>query len=294
MVSERAVQVPVDNWRDRVGRIERVPYVFRWFQDAFELFHCPGGFGLTQVDMTQTNKAVRILRDAKIPATYPHLIVRAVALAWARYPGARYVCGYKCLTPAALDVGLSMAGLTAYAPVVVIPAVDQKPLAALIPAAIDAVDDAAMKETRDLISLSKVAIPFRWLRRWILKILHRNMAWRIRVVGHFQVTCLTNVDVVVPLLFYSNAILGVGAVRDRVVAIDGQAVVRPTVWLSGVADHAVSDGQRGGDTLQAIKEILEGDELVREARDAAALRAEKKAHEQLLGPDGTLQPARPQ
>jgi hypothetical protein len=31
------------------------------------------------------------------------------------------------------------------------------------------------------------------------------------------VTCLNNIDVVVPLVFYSSAILGVGAIRDRVI-----------------------------------------------------------------------------
>jgi hypothetical protein len=84
---------------------------------------------------------------------------------------------------------------------------------------------------------------------------------------------LNNVDVAVPLVFYSNTILGVGAVRDRIVAVDGVPVVRPTVWLTGVGDHSAFDGLRGGDTLRVVKEILEGEDLVREAREAAALRA---------------------
>jgi hypothetical protein len=255
-------------------QIDRIPFGERWLPDAWELFHVPGGFGLQLADMTQVKKAVRILRDAKIPATYPHLIVRAVALAYARNPRAlQLICNYKRMIPSVLDVGISMAGQTSYAPVVVVPAVDQKPLAVLIPTIIDAIDAAAAREAGDLKTLYRWAIPFRWLRRWILGILHRSLDWRTRIVGHFQVTCLTNVDVVVPLVFYSSSILGVGAIRDRVVALDGVPVVRPTVWLSGVSDHATTDGQRGGDSLQVIKEILEGEELVREAREAAALKA---------------------
>ena len=268
----------------KVDRLERIPFGERWVPDAWEFFQVPGGFGLLLADVTNAKKALRILRDAKIPATFPHLVVRAVGMTFAQYPDAvKIICNYQRLTPAALDVGLSMAGQTAYAPVVVIPAVDQKPLSVLVPTIIEAVDAAAAREARDLAALHKWAIPFRWFRRWVLGGLHRNLKWRMRIVGHFQVSCLTNADVVVPLMFYSNGILGVGAVRDRVVAIDGQPAVRPTVWLSGVADHAATDGMRGGDALQAIKATLEGEELVREAHEAAALRA-AQAGERLLAP----------
>jgi len=242
--------------------------------DAWELFHVPGGFGLLLTDMTQVKKALRILRDAKIPATLPHLIVRAVALAYSRDPDSfQIVCNYQRLTPGALNIGLSMAGQTAYAPVVVVPAVDQKPLSTLIPAIISAVDAAAEREARDIAALRRWVIPFRWFRRWVLRGLHRNLKWRTRIVGHFQITCLNSLDVLVPLVFYSNAIVGVGAIRDRVVAIDGQPVVRPTAWLSGVGDHAAMDGLTGGDALHAVKDILEGEALVHEAREAAAQRA---------------------
>ncbi len=246
--------------------------------DAWETFHVPGGFGQLLVDVTQVKKALRILRDARIPATFPHLIVRAVGLAYTRSPGAfQIVCNYHRLLPGALNVGLSMAGQTTYAPVVVLPAVDRNPLSSLIPLVIDEVDAAAAREEGDLKTLYKWVIPFRWLRLWILRMLHRNLKFRLRLVGHFQVTCLSNVDMVVPLVFYSSGILGVGAIRDRMIVIDGAPVVRPTVWLSGVGDHASSDGVRGGDAMQAIKSILEGEELVNEAREAAALKASAKA-----------------
>ena len=257
-------------------RIERLPFGQRWMTDVWETFHVPGGFGLLLADMTQVKKALRILRDGKIPATLPHLIVRAVGIGFSRYYQEQQfsvLCNYQRLYPSQLNVGLSMAGQTSYAPVVVIPAVDQKPLSTLIPTIIAAVDAAAAREAGDLKALYKWAIPFRWLRLWILRGLSRNLKWRVGVVGHFQVTCLNNTDVVVPLIFYSNGIVGVGAMRDRVIAVDGVPVVRPTAWLSGVADHASSDGLRGGDALSMTKEILEGEDLVREAREAVALKA---------------------
>jgi pyruvate dehydrogenase E2 component (dihydrolipoamide acetyltransferase) len=42
--------------------------------------------------------------------------------------------------------------------------------------------------------------------------------------------------------------VGVGAIRDRVVAVDGAPVVRPTLVLSVAGDHRVLDG----DTLAAF------------------------------------------
>jgi hypothetical protein len=255
-------------------RVQRVRFGERWLTDAWELFHVPSGVGVVLVDMTQTRKTLRILREGRIPATYPHLIIRAVALAYSRDPSAlRIVCNYRRMIPGALDVGLSMAGQTTYSPVVVIPAVNKKPLAALIPAITQAIDAAAAREAGDLKLIYRMAIPFRWFRLWVLRRLHRSLRWRTRIVGHFQVTCLTNVDVAVPLAFYSSGILAVGAIRDRVVASDGVPVVRPTLWLSGVADHASTDGSTGVDALGVIREILEGEELVAEAREAVALKA---------------------
>jgi hypothetical protein len=271
----------------RADRIERLRFGERWMTDMWELFHVPGGFSLSLVDMTQVKKALRILRDAKIPATYPHLIVRALALAYSRNPGGlQIICNYQRLTPGALDVGLSMAGQTTYAPVVVLQAVDQKSLLELIPAITEAVDAAAAREAGDLAALYRWAVPFRWLRRWVLGVLNRSLKFRTRIVGHFQVSCLTNVDVVTPLAVYSSGILGVGAIRDRVIASDGVPVVRPTVWLSGVANHATADGMRGGDALQSIKDVLEGEELVHEAREAAAQKAAlpKGPSERILPP----------
>ncbi len=253
--------------------------------DAWELFDLPSGFGLVLVDMTQAKKALRILRDGKIPATYPHLIVRAVALAYARDPQSlQIVCNYERVTPGTLDVGLSMAGQTSYAPVVVVPAVNQKPLAVLIQAIADAVDAAAAKEAGDLAALYRWAIPFRWLRRWILRVLNRSLNFRTTIVGNFQVTCLTNIDMVVPLVFYSSGILGVGAIRDRVIAREGVAVVRPTVWLTGVADQSMRD-ERGANALQAIREVLESEALVREAEEAVALKRTAAADRALAAGD---------
>jgi hypothetical protein len=255
-------------------RIERVRFGDRWLMDAWEMFPVPAGFGLLQVDMTQAKKALRILRDAGIPATYTHMVVRALGIGFARHPGRLHlICNYRRLTPASLNVGLSTAGETTYAPVVVVPGVDQKHLSVLIPEIVAAVDAMADREAGDIAAIRRWGIPFRFLRRWILRVFSKSLEFRTKLVGNYQVTCVDNVDIAVPFLFYSSAILSMGAIRNRVIAVDGKPAVRPTVWLAGVCDHVAIDGQTGGDALSYVKFVLEGDDLVREAQETVAMQA---------------------
>jgi pyruvate/2-oxoglutarate dehydrogenase complex dihydrolipoamide acyltransferase (E2) component len=256
-------------------RVERIPLGWRWIDDAFRIAPVAGGFVMELADMTVAKAALRTLRDAKIPATMTHLIVRASALALARNPEChRLACNYKRLTPARVDIGLSMAGHTTYAPIVVLPAVDRKPLFELVPDIIEAVDVAIDKEKRDLKNMRRQmwVIPFGILRRFILRLLNLSLWFRRRLSGTFQVSVLPSVDAVVPLLFYTGSLLGAGAVRDRVVGVDGKPEVRPTIWLTLCADHVALDGVLGARLLAAIKGVLEGDELLTEAREASAAR----------------------
>jgi len=52
------------------------------------------------------------------------------------------------------------------------------------------------------------------------------------------------------------AILAVGALVDRVIPVDGQPAVRPTITLSLSCDHRVVDGARGAQFLATIAELM--------------------------------------
>jgi pyruvate/2-oxoglutarate dehydrogenase complex dihydrolipoamide acyltransferase (E2) component len=254
-------------------RIESLPLGERWFPDAFSTIPGPGGFAMRLADMTRAKAALKLLRDARIPATFTHLIVRAAALALARNPELhQIICNYRRLTPGTVDIGLSMAGQTTYAPVVVLSASDRKPLGALVPSVNRAIEAARIKEKVDLANMRKIMwiIPFGFLRRFFIRLMNRSLFFRRKLVGTFQVSCLASVDMIASFLFYTGSILGAGSVRDRVIAVEGQPVVRPTVWLTVCVDHAAMDGKRAGDLLGAIKAILEGEELVHEAEQASA------------------------
>jgi pyruvate/2-oxoglutarate dehydrogenase complex dihydrolipoamide acyltransferase (E2) component len=261
-------------------RIESVPLGLRWINDAFTVVPTAGGVLTLMADMTQAKAALRLMRSARIPATMAHIIVRACALVLARNPRLhQMVCNYRRLTPGAVDIGLSLAGETTYAPVVVLPAAERLPLSKLVPTAIDAIDAAIEKEKVDLANMRKFLwlVPFRFLRRLLLRLMNGSLWFRRRIAGTFQITLMPSCDTAVPLLFYTGAILAAGGVRDRVVAVDGKAVVRPTMWLTVAVDHGALDGVRAGELIEAIKAMLESDELVREAQDACASKAEAKA-----------------
>jgi pyruvate/2-oxoglutarate dehydrogenase complex dihydrolipoamide acyltransferase (E2) component len=256
-------------------RLETVPLGLRWIDDAFHVAPSAGGVVLRLVDMTRARAAIRTMRDAKLPVTLAHLIVRACAIVLARNPQwHKLACNYRRLTPASVDIGLSMAGQTTYAPVVVLPAVDRQPLAKLVPTIIQAIDAAAEKEIVDLRNMRNLMwmVPFGFFRRLILRMLNSSLWFRRRLVGTFQVSLMTKADMCAPLLFYTGAMLTASAVRDRVVAVDGQPAVRPTMWITLGADHNAMDGVQAEDLLEAIKNMLEGEELLQEAREAREAR----------------------
>jgi 2-oxoglutarate dehydrogenase E2 component (dihydrolipoamide succinyltransferase) len=54
-----------------------------------------------------------------------------------------------------------------------------------------------------------------------------------------------------------SAILGMHKIQERPVAIDGQVVVRPMMYLALTYDHRIIDGREAVQFLVAIKDALE-------------------------------------
>jgi len=53
------------------------------------------------------------------------------------------------------------------------------------------------------------------------------------------------------------AILAVGRIADRVVAVNGQAVVQPTIVLTLSCDHRALDGARAAQFLSALADLID-------------------------------------
>lgn len=54
-----------------------------------------------------------------------------------------------------------------------------------------------------------------------------------------------------------SAILGMHAIKDRPVAVDGQVVIRPMMYLALSYDHRIIDGSTSVTFLVKVKELLE-------------------------------------
>jgi pyruvate/2-oxoglutarate dehydrogenase complex dihydrolipoamide acyltransferase (E2) component len=234
-----------------------------WMADARHIGHIPGGLVQSSVDMTHAKEALERLRGRGLAATFAHLVVRAVALAIARKP-ALYttVCGYDRFSSAKVDIGLSTTDIDATIPVVV-PDVDRT----LLPALVGAVDAAraAVRAREERLRGFLWLLPFGFLRRWLLRRWYASFSSRRRLAGSLEVSCDTNADVVVPLRFYTDVAIAAGRVRDAVVILDGEPAIRPMAWLTLCVDHVAMDGMRGAALMRAVREILEGEELVAEA-----------------------------
>lgn len=251
-------------------RLESLDYAERWLGDGFRVLEPPGGLALVEVDMTRARALLPELRRAVPKATYNHVVIRAAALALARRPELhRLVAGARRLHAERVDIGLSVAGRTTFAPVMILDDAGGKPLPEIAAEIVRRVPEVQAKEERDLAGMRRLGwiIPFGILRRLLLRFLFNRLWFRRKLSGTFQITCLP-VDAVLPFTFTTAACLGVGSVRDRVLPVDGAPAVRPAIQLSCAFDHKAWDGVALATFLAEVKAILEGDALEAELTPA--------------------------
>jgi 2-oxoglutarate dehydrogenase E2 component (dihydrolipoamide succinyltransferase) len=54
-----------------------------------------------------------------------------------------------------------------------------------------------------------------------------------------------------------SGILGLHAIQDRPIAVDGQVVIRPMMYIALTYDHRIVDGREAVTFLKRIKEVIE-------------------------------------
>ena len=54
-----------------------------------------------------------------------------------------------------------------------------------------------------------------------------------------------------------SGILGLHAIKDRPMAVDGEVVVRPIMYLALTYDHRIVDGREAVGFLKHIKDVIE-------------------------------------
>jgi len=241
-------------------RIEKLDYTERWARDGLRAVDPPGGFLTLEVDMTQANALRTKRKDAGTPVTYTHLLILAAASALTKRPELhKLIAGNNRLLPGRVDICLSIAGENTVTPVLIVKDAGRKSLEAITAEVQHGVAQARLEEEKRLGMLKKWGwiVPCALLRRALIRFLLNRLWYRRMVSGTFQVSVVPTVDLFVPFLFNTAAALGGGRVRDRVVAVNGQAEIRPIMELACCFDHKVWNGMDGANFLNAVKEELE-------------------------------------
>ncbi len=246
-------------------------YAERWLRDGLEECGHAGSLVAIEVDARAGTAILKRLKSEGAPVTWTHIFVRATAMVLARHPELHHlVAGNSRLRPSTVDICLSVAGDSSVTPVLVIEDAANKDLPA-IAAEIISRTPSAVQETQNLVKgLRRFGwlVPFAAWRRALMSFLLHRPWYRRKVSGTFQVSCLPQVDLFAPFLFNTVAALGVGRVRDKVVAVNGHPVVRPMVTLSCTIDHAQWNGMEAATFLTAVRDVVESGEFVETMTEA--------------------------
>jgi pyruvate/2-oxoglutarate dehydrogenase complex dihydrolipoamide acyltransferase (E2) component len=241
-------------------RFERLDYAERWFRDGASVANAPGGILSSEVDMSEA----RVLHDAQkrsgVSVSYVHVLVRAIATVLTANPDLHQLtAGNIRLRPGTVDVCVSISTESAVTGVLVVKDAGSKTLEDISAEMRGRLDQVHGEDTafRGLLRRWGWIVPFSLLRRAFLRWLLNRVRFRRKLSGTVQLTVIPTVDMFVPFLFNSAAVLAAGHIRERVIAVDGQPAVRPTMILTCCFDHNVWNGLDAARFLNAVKAELE-------------------------------------
>ena len=83
-------------------------------------------------------------------------------------------------------------------------------------------------------------------------------------MGTAQVTSLPEVDFFAPLTPFAGTVIGMGRVKPRAAAVNGQAVEQLSVHLTCTLDHRIWEGRNASRFLTEVQKILTEGELADE------------------------------
>lgn len=232
----------------------------RWVRSGLELSTPPAFFESLQVDMTQARALIDDARQRGTRLTYAAFFVRAAALALAAHPDLHVVvCGAKIYSPARIDIAVSVAAAGSLAPVMVLESANTKSLAQLSTELSERLEHVRASDAALMRALRRWGwlLPFAFLRKAALSAAQRSLEFRRRGAGTFQVSIVPDVDQFMTPVFGGTAVLTAGRVAERVVAMQGVPVVRPTAYLACSADHRIWNGAAAARFLKAVQQIVE-------------------------------------
>jgi pyruvate/2-oxoglutarate dehydrogenase complex dihydrolipoamide acyltransferase (E2) component len=256
-------------------RHQKLDFADLWIRDGLRVCSPPGGFGTVDVDMTCSLAIAAEFAQSEIRINSNHIIYRAVALALARHPEIHKMgAGSRVMYPGAVDLGISIAGESFVAPVMVLRGAQAKGLVEIARESFSLMRKAKRddRKMRSLLRRWGWLVPFGWMRRVILSWAFNRLWFRRGGVGTFQISSISSVDSICPFMFNTAGILGIGGVRNRVVPVDGAIMIRPMITLTCCINHEVWDGQGAATFLTELRRILESGELAAEIPNVSIAR----------------------
>jgi pyruvate/2-oxoglutarate dehydrogenase complex dihydrolipoamide acyltransferase (E2) component len=240
---------------------ESLDYAERWMRDSLAVLRAPVSIAQISVDMTNAMKRLEAYRKRGAQLTATHLLVRAVANTLASNPALhQLIAGRRRRRPENVDIGLSISGESFVAPVIVIEGANKKSPIEIAEEIARRVPEVQAADRKFLDGLRRWGwlVPFGFLRRALLARQFGNPAFRRRVAGTFQISTVP-VDWALTTTLVTAGVLIAGRVWPRVIAVDGQAAVRPTMSLTLSGDHGVWDGRAATRFLAAVQTDLESE-----------------------------------
>lgn len=238
---------------------ERLDYAERWLRDGLCVLRPPFSASQVTVDMTNGLRRMDEFRRRQVHATPTHLLVQAAARALAANPELhQVVAGNRRDRPSRVDIGLSVAGETFVAPVMVIEGADRKTVEELASEIASRAPQVREADQRMLATVRRWGwlVPFGGLRRALLRLMFNRPGFRARGAGTFQVSTVP-ADWALTSAFSTAGVLIGGHIWSRVIAVDGKPAVRPVMILTLCADHGVWDGASASRFLSHVKASLE-------------------------------------
>lgn len=241
---------------------ESLDYAERWLRDGLQVLHPSLSVLQVTVDMTNALHRLEVLRRGGVQATATHLLVQAAARALAGNPALhQMIAGNRRHRPSQVDIGLSVAGDAFVAPVLIIENAGRKTVGEIATETASAAPKARENDRKMLALLRRWGwlLPFGVLRRAVLRLLFTSATFRRKGAGTFQVS-IVPADWAFTTSFATAGVLFGGSVVQRVVVLEGQPAVRPTMTLTLSGDHGVWDGRAATRFVSAVKTLLESAE----------------------------------
>ncbi len=238
---------------------ESLDFAERWLRDGLQTLNPALSAVQLTVDMTNALQRLETLRREGIPASPTHVLVRAAARSLAANPDVHQLtAGNSRHYPSRVDIGLSVTGEAFVNPVLIVEGADQKSVAEIASEVSARVPEVQKADQRMLQMLRRWGwmLPFGIMRRAFLRMLFTNPTFRRKGAGTFQVST-TPGDWGMTSSFSTAGVLIGGQVRSRVLVVDDQPVVRPSMLITLSCDHAVWDGRAAVRFMAGVKTEME-------------------------------------